>query len=109
MSTSRAVVLKPLDNWQWAYFGDKETDRVFFVAQKQKDNLIDHFAYMGDTKEGNEASDGMVVFGFGRDKGAQPMMTQTGVNFTIGFLNRKIVSSEDHEWGREQINKKIND
>lgn len=92
-----------LGNWQWAYFGDSETERIFFVAQNKKDELTDHFAYMGDTSDGNKASDGMVVFGFGRDKGAKSLLTDTEVSFFIGFLNKKIVSNDDHEWAKKQI------
>jgi hypothetical protein len=95
-------------NWQWAYFGDKETDRIFFVAQQQNDTWNDHFAYMGDTKEGNNASDGMVVFGFGREKGAKPLMKETGVVFKIGFINRKISSEEEHAWVKSQIEERLN-
>jgi len=89
--------------WQWAYFGDKETDRVFYVHQQQKDSLIDYFAYMGNTRDGNLAPDGLVVFGFGREIGAKPIMTQTEVTFRVGFLERKIATAEDHEWAGKQI------
>jgi hypothetical protein len=93
-----------LDNWQWAYFGDNEIDRIFFVAQQQEDTLKDHFSYMGDTREGNDSPDGMVVFGFGRDTGAKPLMTDTGITFIIGFLERKITSEENHERAGMRIN-----
>ncbi len=97
-----------LDNWQWAYFGDNETERIFFVAQDKTDNLIDHFAYMGDTSDGIKAPDGMVVFGFGRDKGAIPLLTQSEMSFRIGFLSKKITSNENHEWVKEKIESMIN-
>ncbi|MFC4873222.1 hypothetical protein [Negadavirga shengliensis] len=96
-----------LDHWQWAYFGDVDTHRIFFVLQQEKDQLIDHFAYMGDTKEGNEAEDGMVVFGFGRDKGAKALMTETGNVFKIGFLEKGVMSKEDHQWVSLQIERII--
>lgn len=89
--------------WQWVYFGDKETDRVFYVAQHPKDTLNDFFAYMGNTKEGNSSPDGMVVFGFSRDAGTKALETKTGVRYTIGFLDRKITSDEDHDWVGEKI------
>ena len=92
-------------NWQWVYFGDNETDRIFYVAQQPKDTLNDFFAYMGDTKEGNGSPDGMIVFGFSRDKGTKALETKTGVTYVIGFLERKVTSAEDHEW----VSKKIND
>lgn len=83
-------------------FRGEESKRSFFVAQLQADTLNDHFAYMGSTREGNKAKDGMVVFGFGRDRGARPLMTDTG-SFIIGFLDRKISSEKDHRWAIRQI------
>ncbi len=93
-------------NWQWAYFGDQETERVLFIAQEQPDEWNDLFAYMGSTAAGKEAADGMVVFGFGRGKGAVPLMKATGVVFRIGFIDRKIVSPDDHEWIKQEIESK---
>ena len=95
-------------NWNWVYFGDKETDRIFYVAQHPKDTLNDFFAYMGDTKEGNSSPDGMIVFGFSRDKGAVALETKTGITYLIGFLERKVTSTEDHEWVSKKINEIIN-
>lgn len=83
-------------NWQWAYFGDTTVNRVFFVAQEQPDTLIDYFAYMGSTNEGNNAPDGMVVFGFGRAKGAQTLMNDRNA-FIIGFFDEKIITNERHK------------
>lgn len=90
-------------NWQWAYFGDKETDRIFFVAQQEQDLLNDLFAYMGSSNAGKDADDGMVVFGFGRDRGARSLMTAENVTFRIGFIDRKITTIEDHQWVAAQI------
>ncbi len=95
------------EKWQWVYFGDKEQNRVFFVAQQPKDTLYDYFSYMGNTSEGRDAPDGMIVFGFGRQKGARPLMQEIGVTFYMGFLERKITSKKDHEWASEQIKKVI--
>ena len=92
-----------VDKWQWVYFGDKTTDRVFYAAQHPTDTLNDFFAYMGNTKEGNTSPDGMIVFGFGRDKGTKALETKTGVTYRIGFLDRKITSAEDHSWVNQQI------
>lgn len=83
--------------WQWAYFGDEKLDRVFFVAQQEKDGLVDYFAYMGDDGElANDARDGMVVFGFGRDTGAKPLMTSDGNVFYFGFFPSKIADADLH-------------
>jgi hypothetical protein len=94
-----------IGKWQWLYFGDKETHRIFYVWQHPKDTLNDYFAFMGNTKEGNRSSDGMVVFGFSRDAGTKALETKTGVTYKIGFLDKKITSPEDHEWVAKQIGK----
>jgi hypothetical protein len=94
-------------HWQWVYFGDNEVDRIFYVAQQPKDTLNDFFAYMGDTKEGNASPDGMVVFGFGRDRGTKALETKTGVTYMIGFLERRVTSAEDHEWVSKRINDRL--
>jgi len=94
--------------WQWIYFGDKETNRIFYVAQHPKDTLNDFFAFMGNTREGNSSPDGMIVFGFSRDKGTVALETKTGNTYRIGFLNRRIISAEDHTWASRQINNILN-
>jgi hypothetical protein len=93
--------------WQWLYFGDKNTDRIFWVLQHPKDTLNDYFAYMGNTKEGNSSPDGMVVFGFGRDVGAKSLETKTGVTYKIGFLDRKVISPDDHSWVSGEVGKHL--
>ena len=95
-------------NWQWVYFGDKNFDRIFFVAQKPKDDLNDFFAYMGNTRDGNDSPDGMVVFGFGRDRGTISLLTGSNITFIIGFLERKITSETDHLWAAQKINNILN-
>lgn len=94
--------------WQWVYFGDKEINRIFYLTQNPKDTLNDFVSFMGDTKEGNASPDGMIVFGFSRDKGTKALENKTGITYTIGFLDRKITSDSDHEWVGKQINEIIN-
>ena len=72
-------------NAQTAYFGKKGDDTVLFLHQLTKDNLVDCFAYMGNSNKGIEAKDGMVVFGFGRDKGAKPLLNSKN-KFIVGFV-----------------------
>lgn len=96
------------DYWQWAYFGDNNTNRILFIAQDKPDNAIDHFSYMGDTSDGVNAPDGMVVFGFGRDKGARPMMTDTEVSFIIGFMDKKVDTANDHDKVKRRISGILN-
>ena len=89
--------------WQRVYFGDKTTDRIFFVAQHPADTLNDFFAYMGNTSEGNSSPDGMVVFGFSRDAGTKALETKSGVTYKIGFLEGKVISPKDHEQAMKEI------
>ena len=91
-------------NAQTAYFGQKGDETVLFVHQVSKDNLVDCFAYMGNSKKGIEAEDGMVVFGFGRDKGATPLLRQKE-KFIIGFLE---IDVSEKKARHGAIMKKIN-
>lgn len=84
------------DHWQTVYFGDQQYEEVFFVHQIQSDTLKDLYTYMGNNKEkGNDSADGMVVFGFGRNKGATPLMTEPQ-NFRIGFYPTTVKGNDDH-------------
>ncbi len=82
--------------WQTAYFGDRQYDRTFFVHQLEGDTLVDYFAYMGNSEEGNEASDGMVVFGFGRGVGAKPLL-QGPHKFICGFYPDVVIDEAGHQ------------
>ncbi len=91
------------DHWQTVYFGDQQYEEVFFVHQVEPDTLKDLYTYMGNNKEkGNDSPDGMVVFGFGRDKGATPLMTGPQ-KFRIGFYSAKIKDIDDHQQVIRQI------
>jgi hypothetical protein len=92
------------DNWQTVYFSDRNYNQVFFVHQMQPDTLKDLYTYMGnDIKSGNQSADGMVVFGFGRDQGAQPLMNELQ-KFRIGFHRGQITNLEQHQQLIKQIN-----
>jgi hypothetical protein len=82
--------------WQWVYFGDEGVNRVLFVAQHESDDLADAFSYLGNTKAGVQANDGMVVFGFGRGAGTRPLLKKNGARFSVGFLEEKIEGEEGH-------------
>lgn len=86
---------KIFQNWQWAYFGHQNADRVLFIAQEQPDTLSDTFAYLGATDAGKAAEDGMIVFGFGRADNAQPLMTRPNT-FFLGFREGKIQNRGAH-------------
>ncbi|SOE20921.1 hypothetical protein SAMN06298216_1396 [Spirosomataceae bacterium TFI 002] len=77
------------ENWQTVYFGDKDGKNTFFISQDKADELDDVFGFMGNTLDGNNSLDGMVVFGFGRGKGTTPLLAQKQ-SFTIGLIDKSI-------------------
>ena len=82
--------------WRWAYFGDASFERVLFVANRQMEPSKSEMGYLGSDRDGPEAKDGMVVFGFGRDKGAVPLLKGKAV-FFLGFYPKKMETAESHE------------
>jgi len=84
-------------NWHWIYFGDKRVKQILFIAMKKPDRQIDELGFLGNSKNGVDSEDGMVVFGFGRQGDAQPQMTDPHNTFYIGFLKRKVKNEASHE------------
>ena len=76
-------------DWQWAFFGNENTKRVFYVVQKGKDNLQDMFGFLGNSEQGINAENGMVVFGFGRGEEATPLINKSNI-FYFGFFEKFI-------------------
>lgn len=93
------------DNWQWIYFGEESVGRVFYILHKQSDQLMDTFSYLGNTSEGVISPDGMVVFGFGRDKGAKSLFQNKDQSFVIGFEEMNITTVEDHDRFNDFMNR----
>jgi hypothetical protein len=81
--------------WRWVYFGDRAVPRVLFVAHVDGDEIADVFSYMGNTRDGLAAPDGMVVFGFGRT-GARPLMTGAGARFVVGLVESPVPDAAAH-------------
>ncbi len=93
------------ERWQSVYFGDEAVSEVFFMHQVQPDSQKDLYTYMGNDKDlGNESVDGMVVFGFGRDVRATPLL-RGNHQFIIGFYNGPISSDQDHDQIMQHINR----
>lgn len=84
-------------NWQWIYFGDDRVKQVLFVGMKNPDRKIDALGFLGNSSQGIESDDGMVVFGFGRQGDAQPQLTDPHNTFYFGFIKRKIKNKATHE------------
>ena len=79
------------------YFGDKRVKQILFLAMKKPDRQIDLIGFLGNSDQGIESEDGMVVFGFGRQSDAQPQMSNPYNTFYIGFLKRKVKNRSRHE------------
>jgi len=84
-------------NWQWAYFGSVTSQRTLLLGMQQLDSHADLLGFLGNTSDGLYSPDGMVVFGFGRQPGAIPLMTVVDKTFYISFLDQTVSSSEEHE------------
>ena len=83
------------ETWQWAYIGDQSLNRVLFLKQQgQADTNLDTFGFLGNSTQGINSQDGMVVFGFGRN-GTQPLLTDLST-FEIGFWESAVVNTTEH-------------
>jgi hypothetical protein len=83
-------------NFRWAYFGDRRSSRVLFVAQRDADEVTDSFGVMGNSAEGLASPDGMTVFGFGRAREAKPLLQGAPRTFYVGFYEGQIGSASGH-------------
>ncbi len=91
-------------NMEWVYVGQKNYSRIIFLRQVFSDEKTDMFSYMGSTRGGSEKSpDGMVCFGFGRAHGTKPVLTGDNQEFILGFIDREIISMDDHDYVRIKI------
>ena len=95
-------------NWQWAYFGSKAYQRTLLLGMQEPDSHSDLLGVLGNTSEGLLSSDGMVVFGFGRQKGAVPLMTSVNNTFYISLADLTVSSSEEHGKVVEKIQQLFN-
>ncbi|MBI5772109.1 MAG: hypothetical protein HZA89_00010 [Verrucomicrobia bacterium] len=84
------------EQWRWAYFGDDQSPRVLLMAQMEKDDLPDTLWFMGSTRAGLDAPDGMVVFGFGRGPGGKPQFRGAGQRFALGLVEGAVKDAAAH-------------
>jgi hypothetical protein len=86
-----------MGNFEWMCFGDEQYDIMFYVQHLTPDTLIDIIHYMGSSGPalGNDAPDGMVVMGFGRDPYTNPQMKQFPNSFKFGFMDKPDAPKED--------------
>jgi len=83
-------------NWQWAYFGNKNQDRVMFIKQEEPYSLSDIMGYMSAFDNGLRSHDGMVVFGLGRDLQTNSLLEDKN-SFYFGFYENSIDDENDYE------------
>jgi hypothetical protein len=85
-----AIESQAFDRWRWVYLGDREVPRVLFLALHEPDDLPDTLWYLGSSDGGAaSASDGMVVFGFGRGPETTPQLRGAGARVTVGLLETR--------------------
>ncbi len=97
---------KIFGNWQWAYFGEDDTDRVLYLLMPEPDDHPDVYAFLGSSEKGLEAEDGMLVFGFGRRHNALPQMNKVPNIFIVGFYPEKITKKRSHQGFADFLEKK---
>ncbi|MCG2461626.1 VCBS repeat-containing protein [Flavobacteriaceae bacterium F89] len=94
-------------NFQWAYFNKKGIEITFYVAQVRMDDHMDMMSYLGNTDKGVKSQDGMTVFGFGRGKNTEALMTDLN-KFIIGIYPQAIKDKSDYNMLSQMISDKIN-
>lgn len=92
------------DNWEWVFFGDEKAENTFYLVHLTADDKPDVMGYMGNTEAGIDSEDGMVVFGFGRDRKTTPLLSGNQ-KFLIGFRPYAMNSDSDYEKLKSDINK----
>ncbi|MEM9141431.1 MAG: VCBS repeat-containing protein [Bacteroidota bacterium] len=93
--------------FRWAYFGRRNVDATFFVAQLQKDRALGMMSYLGNTKKGASSPDGMTVFGFGRGPDTKPLLYGKH-SFIIGMMDFEVRSRPGHQKMAKHINALLN-
>ena len=73
--------------WQWLYVGDTSVKRGLLLLQRRPDELDDTYWYLGSTSLGINSPNGMAVFGFGRGKGTQPLLSSANLQFRFGLID----------------------
>jgi len=81
---------------QWAYCGTEAADQVFFMLQLETDDKDDIISMLGNSDKGKESSDGMTVWGFGRNEKPEALLSEPQ-QFIIGFYHTRVDSKEKHE------------
>lgn len=94
--------VRRFENWKWAYFGDKSLPRILTIKHQRDDELTDTYSHLGDSENGLQSNDGMVVFGFGRGKGTRPMLHGEN-SFRIKFMETAGFETQDYERAKKTL------
>lgn len=95
------------EQWQWVYFGDQDQSRVFVIRQDEADELDDVMGFMpADKEKGFDASEGMVVFGFGRSLDTKCLFEKPN-SFYFSFYEHKIDEPQKYKALAEYIDSEL--
>lgn len=73
--------------WQTVAMADQQGTWALVIHQHANDALADTLWYLGNTDGGRLTSpDGMIVLGFGRGPGTQPLLRGDGLQYTVGLV-----------------------
>lgn len=81
---------------QWAYVSVENLDVTFFMMHKANTPEIGLVSYLGSSNKGIASKDGMTVFGFGRGKETNPLLSGTN-RFVIGFYPKEVKTTKEHK------------
>ncbi|MEO0470465.1 MAG: VCBS repeat-containing protein, partial [Bacteroidota bacterium] len=79
--------------FDWMYAGTQTTNRCFYMLHLSPDEYPGIISYLGNQKESHASTDGMTVWGFGRDTETQPHLRAKQA-FVIGLYPSSIDSPE---------------
>lgn len=82
------------DNVRWIYCGNQKSKNTFYMVQMMPDEKTDIIGFLGNTADGINSPDGMTVFGFGRDKNGNPLLTGNQ-KFVVGLYPKKLIKSKN--------------
>jgi hypothetical protein len=90
--------------YQWIFCGNVNQERTFYMIQLKMDDKTDMLGFLGNTTEGLNSPDGMTVFGFGRDKNTNPLLTGNQ-KFAVGFYPAKTASRKGQKAIKKYLEK----
>ena len=92
--------------YRWLYFCSGDSEQTFWIAQLTPDELPDLYGQLGNTPNGNDSPDGMVVTGFGRGPNTEPQLRGRN-EFLIGFWPAPVKAANDHQAITRHLNQQI--